>query len=68
MHLQFKREARQAFESWLGTVASAASTLSASIGVYRAQAKSNDGVFDGKSLASRQEIQSVRALTRAGDN
>jgi hypothetical protein len=41
--------------------------VSASIAIYRSQAESIDGVFDGKTVASRQEIQECQGLIRAGD-
>jgi hypothetical protein len=43
-------------------------TLSASIGVYRAQAEVFGGRSDGKSGVLRQEVAYFQLLIRAGDN
>jgi hypothetical protein len=43
-------------------------TLSASIGIYRAQAEVFGGRSDGKSGVLRQEVAYFQLLIRAGDN
>ena len=49
-------------------IAANANAVSASIAVYRLQAKYLDGQSDGKICALRHEVIVFRMLIRAGDN
>jgi hypothetical protein len=50
------------------TVAVNMYVVSASIAVYRSQARFIDGVSDGKNGAPRHEVISIQMLTGAGDD